>query len=103
MPLGATLAVIGVAGGFAASKAFGGSDQKPASSSSTSNLVDQATKTQPPSAVQDASNATDQANIAALKQRKKAAAGDTLMTPSTTPDKSGIAGTPTPASLIGSK
>lgn len=104
MPLGATLAVIGVAGGFAASKAFGGgSDQKTGAQPNTTGLVDQATKNSPPSAVQASSTALDQANIAALKQRKKAAAGDTLLTPQAVPGASGTAGTPTPATLIGSK
>lgn len=106
MPLGATLAVVGAVAGFGASKLAGGKSapsSAPAASNTTS-LVDQATKDKPPSAVQTASNATDQANIAALKQKKKAAAGDTLMTGTPTgANASGTAGTPTPASLIGAK
>lgn len=106
MPLGATLAVIGIAGGFGAAKAFGGKDdaaQKDASN--TSGLVSQATGTKPPSIVQGASDATGQAAIAAQKQRKKAQAGDTLLTPGA-PAGGGGSGTPgklQPATLIGSK
>lgn len=103
MPLGIGLA-IGVVGGAFAGKAFGGGgSDKPAAQANTTGLVDQATKNQPPNAVQASSTATDQANIAALKQRKKAATGDTLLTPQSTPGASGTAGTPAPATLIGSK
>ena len=105
MPLGATLAIVGAVGGFAASKLSGGSSaaSNPGGAPNTQSLVDQATKDQPPSAVQAASNATAQANIAALKQRKKAAAGDTLLTPATDTGRSGTANAPAPATLIGSR
>src|SRR4051812_28925671 len=103
MPLGATLAVIGVAGGFAAGKLGGGSkDSTPAPQANSSSLVDQATKSAPPNAIQAASQASDQAQVAASKQKKKAAAGDTIMTPRGAPGASGSAVT-TPATLIGSK
>lgn len=104
MPLGVGLA-IGVVGGAVAGKAFGGSKSTPAPApqQNTTGLTDAASKNTPPSAVQGASDATAQANVAAMKQRKKAAAGDTLLTPQGAPGASGKAATPTPASLIGSK
>src|SRR6267154_6005167 len=103
MPLGVGLA-IGVVGGAIGGKLLGGgSNNQPAAQPNTSSLVDSATKNAPPGAIQSASNATDQANIAAMKQRKKAAAGDTLLTPSAPAGgyNSGTAGSPAPASLIG--
>ena len=105
MPLGVGLAIGAVAGGAAGF--FGGKSgagQAPASAN-TGNLVDAATASQPPGAIQGASDATNQANIAAAKQRKKAAAGDTLLTPAPPPGgyKSGTPGAPVPATLIGSK
>jgi hypothetical protein len=67
-------------------------------------LVDAATKATPPSAVQGASNTAQQALIAGQKQKKRAVAGDTLMTPYS--PNGGYAGGAQaklkPATLIGS-
>jgi hypothetical protein len=103
MPLGAVLGVIGAVGGFAASKLSGGGKSDQAAQPNTSSLVDAANSSKPPSIVQGASNATGQAQIAASKQRKKAAAGDTLMTPrGATGAAGGQAADLVPKSLIGS-
>lgn len=105
MPLGVGLAIGAVAGGAAGY--FGGksSNSDTAPQANTTGLVGQATSGQPPSAVQTASDSTDQANIAAMKQRKKAAAGDTLLTPAAPAGgyNSGTAGPQMPATLLGTK
>lgn len=105
MPLGVGLAIGGIGAGlgiWGASKNNGG---QPAAQAATGNLVDAATQSKPPNAIQGASDATSQATIAATKQRKKAAAGDTLLTPKPPAGgySSGTAGAPAPAALLGSK
>lgn len=101
MPLGVGIA-IGVVGGVIGGTALGGKDSKAAGvNSPTQSFTDAASKSTPPNAIQSASNATQQASIAATKQKKKAAVGDTLLTPQSAP---GASGTPTaaPKTLIGS-
>lgn len=84
MPIGIGIAVgVAAIGGVAAGKKLGGGSrdgQAAGVNSPTQSFTDAATSKQP-STVQGASNASQQAQVAATKQRKKAAAGDTLLTP----------------------
>jgi len=70
-------------GGAVATKAFSGGSsqaQQQTAQPNTTSLTDAATKTAPPAVGASQSQATQQATIAAQKQRKRAASGDTLLT-----------------------
>ncbi len=87
--IGTALALtLGLIGGVAAEKALGGGGGGSSSSSATAtasptNTIG-GTPTPPPTVGVASGQATQQATIAAQRQRKRAAAGETLLTPNPT-------------------